>query len=183
VIDALRNNGEDVSGSGEGLYICVDSYDKANAESILFDFVTELQGNDLLIADFGHLYDQPRTKDQAQLKRVSNLVTANSIRVEAHGSYTNARPPPSGNSDLILSFATTSKCDYGQSVPPSPKNHQILDEAKGGLAAHVALPTLGNYIIEESVMGLYKALGRGFKRPGRCIPVAEYRDCLACPNR
>ena len=35
VIDALRHNGEDVSHWGERLYINVNSYAKANAESIL----------------------------------------------------------------------------------------------------------------------------------------------------
>jgi hypothetical protein len=91
VIDALRHNGEDVSHWGERLYVNVDAYDKANAQSILFDVVTELQANDLLIQDFGHLYNQPRTKDQAQLKRVSNFVTTNGIPVEAHTALTPMR--------------------------------------------------------------------------------------------
>jgi len=56
VISALRHNGKDVSAWGNRLYITVDSDDEANAESILFDIVTELQANELLIADFGHLY-------------------------------------------------------------------------------------------------------------------------------
>jgi hypothetical protein len=56
VIDALRKQGEEVSHWGERLYINIDSYDKANAESVLFDVVTELQTNQLLISDFGHLY-------------------------------------------------------------------------------------------------------------------------------
>jgi hypothetical protein len=41
VIDALRTQGEDVAHWGERLYINVDCYDKNNAESILFDVVTE----------------------------------------------------------------------------------------------------------------------------------------------
>jgi hypothetical protein len=75
VVDALRQSGEDVSSWGERHYVNVDSYDKSNAESILFDVVTELQTNQLLIEDFGHLYNQPRSKDEAQLKRISNFVT------------------------------------------------------------------------------------------------------------
>ena len=69
VIDTLRQSGDDVSRWGERHYINVDSYDKSNAESILFDVVTELQTNQLLIEDFGHLYNQPRSKDEAQLKQ------------------------------------------------------------------------------------------------------------------
>jgi hypothetical protein len=55
VIDVLRHNGKDLSTRGDRLYITVDPYDKANAESVLFDVVTELQANELLIADVGHL--------------------------------------------------------------------------------------------------------------------------------
>jgi len=61
VISALRHNGKDVSARGNRLYINVDAYDKANAKSILFDVVTELQANELLIADFGHIDYQPPT--------------------------------------------------------------------------------------------------------------------------
>ena len=62
VISALRHNRKDVSARGDRLQIKVDPYDKANAKSIFFDVVTELQANELLIADFGRLYYQPRTK-------------------------------------------------------------------------------------------------------------------------
>ena len=53
--------------------------------------VTELQTNDQLIADFGQLYNQPRSKDEATLKRVSNFITNNRIRVEAHTALTPMR--------------------------------------------------------------------------------------------
>jgi hypothetical protein len=55
MIDTLRYNGEDVSRWRELLHSDVDCYDKTNAESILLGVVTELQANDLLVADFGHL--------------------------------------------------------------------------------------------------------------------------------
>jgi hypothetical protein len=58
VIDALRHNGEDEGTWGDWLYTNVGSDDKANAESILFNVVAELQANELLIAGFGHLYYQ-----------------------------------------------------------------------------------------------------------------------------
>jgi hypothetical protein len=54
-----------VSAWGDRLCIKVDPYDKANAESIFFDVVTELQANELLIADFAHLYYQPRRNIRA----------------------------------------------------------------------------------------------------------------------
>ena len=61
-ISALRHNGKNVSARGNRLYIRHDPYDKANAQGILFDVVTELQANEFVIADFGHLYYQPRTR-------------------------------------------------------------------------------------------------------------------------
>ena len=124
---------------GERLYVNVDSYDKANAESILFDVVTELQGNELLIADFGHLYNQPRTKDQAQLKRISNFVTANGIRIEAHTAltpmggrlYQQYRPDFVLRDDLENAITAES--------PSSPRKIiRVLDEAKGGMVAYGA---------------------------------------------
>ena len=48
----------DTSHWGERPCIRVDTYDKANAESILVGVVTELQGNELLITDCGHRYNQ-----------------------------------------------------------------------------------------------------------------------------
>jgi hypothetical protein len=60
VINVLRHNGKDLSTWGDRLYITVHAYDKAHAESVLFDVVTELQANELLIADVGHLNYQPR---------------------------------------------------------------------------------------------------------------------------
>src|SRR5262245_32402658 len=71
VISALRHNGKDVSVWGDRPYINVGSYDKANAESVLFHVVTELQANELLIADFGHLYyQQGRNRDWHQRRCV-----------------------------------------------------------------------------------------------------------------
>ena len=58
VIDALRHNGEDKGTWGDWLGINAGSDDKANAESILFNVMTEPQTNELLIAGFGHLYYQ-----------------------------------------------------------------------------------------------------------------------------
>lgn len=87
----MREQGEDTPHWGERKYVNVDSYDKNNAESILFDVVTELQTNQQLIQEFGQLYNAPRTKEQAALKRISNFITNNGIRVEAHTALTPMR--------------------------------------------------------------------------------------------
>jgi hypothetical protein len=176
VIDALRHDGEDVSHWGERLYINVDSYDKANAESILFDVVTELQANDLLIADFGHLYNQPRTKDQAQLKRVSNFVTANGIRVEAHTALTpmRGRLYQHHRPDFVLRDDLENAIT-AESPAVTEKIIKLLDEAKGGMAGHGASLTLGNFIIEEGVIGyIRRSVGnQGELGRVRFIPVVD----------
>jgi len=183
VIEALRNSGEDVSGWGDRLYINVDSYDKANAESILFDVVTELQGNELLIADFGHLYNQSRTKDQAQLKRVSNFVTANGIRVEAHTALTpmRGRLYQHHRPDFVLRDDLENAIT-AESPVVTEKIIRLLDEAKGGMAAHNASLTLG--IIEEGVMGYVKrsVITLGGTGRLRFIPVVD-RSIITWPDK
>jgi hypothetical protein len=172
VIEALRLSGDNVSAWGERHYINVDSYDKSNAESILFDVVTELQTNQLLVDDFGHLYNQPRSKDEAQLKRVSNFVTNNGIRVEAHTAltpmrgrlYQNYRPDFILRDDLENAITA-------ESPPVTEKIIRLLDEAKGGMAAHGASLTVGNYIIEEGVMGYVRRSVEASGGRVRFIPV------------
>jgi hypothetical protein len=185
VIDALRQNGEDVSSWGERLYINVDSYDKANAESILFDVVTELQANDLLIGDFGHMYNQSRTKDEAQLKRISNFVTTNGIRVEAHTALTpmrgrlfqNHRPDFVLRDDLENAITAASPA-------VTEKIIKLIDEAKGGMAGHGASLTLGNYIIEEGVMGYIRRSVANLGDLGqvRSIPVVD-KGTISWPDK
>jgi hypothetical protein len=156
VIDALKAQGERCDWM-ERRYVNVDSYDKQNAESILFDVVTELQSNQLLIQDFGNLYNSPRSKDEATLKRISNFITNNGIRFEAHTAltpmrgrlYQHYRPDFVLRDDLENAITAASPA-------VTEKIIKLLDEAKGGMAAHGASLTLGNYIIEEGVMGYIK---------------------------
>jgi len=61
-IRALRHNGKNMGAWSDRLCVKLGSYDKANAKSILFDIVRELQAHELLIRAFGHLYYQSRTK-------------------------------------------------------------------------------------------------------------------------
>lgn len=156
IIDDLKADGQQCDWM-ERRYVNVDSYDKSNAESILFDVVTEMQSNENLIADFGHLYNAPRSKDEATLKRVSNFITNNGIRFEAHTANTpmrgrlfkHYRPDLVIRDDLENAITAASPAITEKII-------KLLDEAKGGMAAHGASLTLGNYIIEEGVMGYIK---------------------------
>jgi hypothetical protein len=168
-----------VSHWGKRHYINVDSYDKSNAESILFDVVMELQTNDMLIADFGHLYNQPRSKDQATLKRISGFITANGIRVEAHTALTamRGRLYKQYRPDFVLRDDLENAIT-AESPPVTDKIIRLLDEAKGGMAAHGASLTVGNFIIENGVMGYIRQSIEGGGRRVRFIPIRVPK--LAC---
>lgn len=184
VIDALRKQGEEVDHWGERLYVNVDCYDKQNAESILFDVVTELQTNDLLIADYGQLYNQARTKDEATLKRVSNFVTANRIRVEAHTALTpmRGRLYQQHRPDFILRDDLENAIT-ADSPAITEKIIRLLDEAKGGMAGHGASLTLGNFILEAGVMGYVRKAVDGSGGRVRFIPIVDRQGALSWPDK
>jgi hypothetical protein len=184
VIDALKAQGEDVSHWGERLYVNVDCYDKNNAESILFDVVTELQTNQLLIEDFGHLYNQPRTKDEASLKRISNFVTNNGIRVEAHTALTPMRGRlfKQYRPDFVLRDDLENAIT-AESPAITEKIVRLLDEAKGGMAGHGASLTIGNFIIENGTMGYIRRSVEGAGGHVRFIPVVDREGEVSWPAK
>lgn len=184
MIDALRKQGEEVSHWGERLYVNVDCYDKQNAESILFDVVTELQTNELLIADFGQLYNQARTKDEATLKRVSNFVTNNRIRVETHTALTpmRGRLYQQHRPDFILRDDLENAIT-ADSPAVTEKIIRLLDEAKGGMAGHGVSLTLGNLILEAGVMGYVRKAVNGSGGRARFIPVVNRQGEPAWPDK
>jgi len=184
VIDQLREQGENVDHWGVRSYLNVDSYEKTNAEAILFDVVTELQANARLIADFGQLYNQPRTKDEASLKRVSNFITTNRIRVEAHTAltpmrgrlYQNFRPDFVLRDDLDNAITV-------RSPAVTEKIIGLLDEASGGMAGHGASLTIGNFIIEEGVMGYLRRSAEGSGGRVRFVPVVASDGTISWPDK
>src|SRR6267154_2399266 len=72
-------------------YINVDSFDKENAERILFDIVLELQTNEKIKHDFGELFNAKKNPDEITQKRVNNFITNTGIRVEAHSTQESVR--------------------------------------------------------------------------------------------
>ncbi len=184
VIDELRAQGTDVSHWGERRYINVDSYDKTNAESILFDVVTELQTNDKILDDFGHLYNQPRTKDQAQQKRISNFITTNGIRVEAHTALTpmRGRLYQQNRPDFVLRDDVENSIT-AISPPVTEKIISLIDEAKGGMAGHGVSLNLGNFVIEDGVMGYLKRSIEGSGGRVRFVPVIAKDGTISWPDK
>jgi hypothetical protein len=137
-----------------------------------------------LIADFWQLYNKPRAKDEAALKRISNFVTNNRIRVEAHTALTpmRGRLYQQHRPDFILRDDSENAIT-AESPAITEKIIRLLDEAKGGMAGHGASLTLGNFIIENRVMGYVRKAVDGSGGRVRFIPVIDRRGVLAWPNK
>ena len=71
-------------------YINVDSYEKTNAESVLFDVATSLMTNPKLIQDFGQLFTKKHT-EELTMRRLSKFITRNKVMVEAHSTQESLR--------------------------------------------------------------------------------------------
>lgn len=72
-------------------YYNVDSYSAINAETFLFEVIHNLQKNQRVIHVYGNLFNAPRTFDEKTKKQVSDFITNNNIRCEAHSTSTSVR--------------------------------------------------------------------------------------------
>lgn len=72
-------------------YINVDSFDKENAERILFDVAFEMTNNKKLQADYGTLFSKKKGIEEIKQNRINNFVTENGVRVEAHSTQESVR--------------------------------------------------------------------------------------------
>lgn len=138
---------------GKKHYINVDSYDKDNAEGILFDVAVELQMNKALLADFGNLYNEDRSNLEKTKKRVTDFITSNKIRVEAHSTQEPVRGRTYGQYRpdlLILDDIETKATVRSQAAMEQVRNH--IKEFYGGLAPDHKVIYLGNYITEYGVI-------------------------------
>lgn len=130
-------------------YINVDSFDKENAERILFDVVFELLNNKKLIEDFPRLFNRKRGIDEVKQTRVNNFVTENGIRVEAHSTQESVRGrihldqrPDLMIADDIETNKTKDSVAYTKQV----QDH--ISEALAGMSPDGVILYLGNYITE-----------------------------------
>ena len=146
--------------------------------------MTELQTNDVLIADFGQLYNQPRTKDEATLKRVPNFVTNNRIRIEAHTAPTPMRGwlYQHHRSDFILRDDLENAITT-DSPAITEKIIRLLDEAKGGIAGHGSSLTVGTFILENGVMGYVRKAVDGSGGRVRFITIVDRQGELSWPDK
>jgi hypothetical protein len=184
VIDALKAKGENVDGWGVRKYVNVDCYDKTNAENLLFDLVTELQTNDLLIADFGHLYNTPRTKEQADLKRIDKFNTTSGVRFEAHTALTPTRGRKVGTERPDFRLGDDLENTITAESPAiTDKIIRVLSESKAGLPDYASSLTLGNYISEVGVVAYVMKLVEGAGGRVRFIPVVDRQGNISWPDK
>jgi len=130
-------------------YINVDSFDKENAERILFDVAFELVNNKRLQADYGILFSKERGINDIKQNRINNFVTESGIRIEAHSTqesvrgrlHLNQRPDA-----LIADDIETNKTKDSQAYTKQVRDH--ITEAMAGMATNGFILYLGNYITE-----------------------------------
>ena len=130
-------------------YINVDSFDKENAERILFDVAFELVNNSRLRADFGVLFSKERGIQDIKQNRINNFVTENGVRVEAHSTQESVRGRIHLNQRpdfLLLDDIETNKTKVSEAYTKQVKDH--LTEAMAGMSPDGFILYLGNYITE-----------------------------------
>lgn len=140
-------------------YINVDSFDKENAERMLFDAILELQRNPRILADYGELYNAKRNSEELTQKKISNFLTNNGIRVEAHSTQESIRGRLHGAQRpdcLILDDFETNKTKDSEAYTAQVAGH--ISEAQSGMDAQGIVLYLCNYITE------YGNVNKLFKR-------------------
>lgn len=130
-------------------YINVDSFDKENAERILFDVAYEMTNNKRLQADFGVLFSKQRGIEDIKQNRINNFVCQNGVRVEAHSTQESVRGRLHLNQRpdcLILDDIETNKTKESQAYTKQVADH--ISEAMAGMSPNGFMLYLGNYITE-----------------------------------
>lgn len=130
-------------------YINLDSFDKENAERILFDVAFEMTNNKRLQADFGVLFSKERGINDIKQNRINNFVCENGVRLEAHSTQESVRGRLHGHQRpdcLILDDIETNKTKDSQAYTKQVADH--ISEAMAGMSPDGFMLYLGNYITE-----------------------------------
>ena len=120
--------------TGKRKYINVDSFDKENAERILFDVAFEMVNNKRLQADFGVLFSKERGIQDIKQNRINNFVCENGVRVEAHSTQESVRGRLHLNQRpdcLILDDIETNKTKDSKAYTKQVADH--ISEAMAGM--------------------------------------------------
>jgi phage terminase large subunit-like protein len=154
-------------------YINVDSFDKENAERILFDVAFELTNNKKLSADFPTLFSKRRGIEDIKQNRINNFVTENGIRVEAHSTQESVRGRihlDQRPDMLIADDIETNKTKDSEAYTKQVRDH--ISEALAGMSPDGNILYLGNYITEAgNIQFLLDRAKTDFKLRIRNVPV------------
>ncbi|WP_439926173.1 hypothetical protein [Nitrobacter sp. JJSN] len=115
---------------------------------------------------------------------MSNFVTNNRIRVEAHTALTpmRGRLYQQHRPDFILRDDLENAVT-ADSPAITEKIIRLLDEAKGGMAGHGVSLTLGNFILEAGVMGYVRKAVDGSGGRARFVPITNRQGEPAWPDK
>ena len=166
-------------------YMCIDSYDKENADASTFDIAVELQTNRILIKDFGQLFNEVRTDDEKKQKKISSFITSNGIKVEAISTQESVRGKlyKKYRPDYVrLDDFETAKTVGSQATTKSVDKH--ISEFKSGLAANYWMIYLGNLISESgNVFAIMQNQGDNPDYRIRNVPVEDANGVIAWPDK
>lgn len=166
-------------------YINVDAFDKENAERILFDVAYELTNNKKLAADFPTLFSKRRGIDDIKQNRISNFVTENGIRVEAHSTQESVRGRVhlDQRPDLLIADdIETNKTKDSEAYTKQVRDH--ISEALAGMSPDGSILYLGNYITEAgNIQFLIDRAVNDHKLRIRNVPVVLPNGEIAWPSK
>ena len=154
-------------------YINIDSFDKENAERILFDVAYEMVNNQALRKDFGVLFSKERGIQDIKQNRINNFVCENGVRVEAHSTQESVRGRLHLNQRpdcLIADDIETNKTKDSVAYTKQVADH--ISEAMAGMSPDGFILYLGNYITEYgNIANLFKRASVDPKIRTRNIPI------------
>lgn len=137
----------------ESGYINIDSFDKNNSETFLFDIAQNLLTNRRIIQDFGFIYDKRRTSEEMTLTRIGKFITRNNVLIEAHSVAESVRGRIYGNQRpdwVTLDDFETNKTKDSEAYTKTTKEH--IEEFATGLDSKAGILYLGNYITKTGVV-------------------------------
>ncbi len=166
-------------------YINADSFDKENAERMLFDAILELQKNPRLLKDYGELYNVRRNTEELTQKKISNFLTNNGIRVEAHSTQESIRGRLHGAQRpdvLVMDDFETNKTKDSEAYTAQVAGH--ISEAQSGMDANGIVLYLCNYITEYgNVNKLFERAKTDPRLRVRRVDVLTYNGSPSWPDK
>lgn len=157
-------------------FINYDSYDSDNSEAALFDVANWLQTKQSLILDYGQLFSKKsRDSDEggSKIRRISKFITANDIMVQAFSTQESARGRVFNEQRpdwWIFDDIETAKTKDSRPVQKKIIDH--FNEARTALSSNGTISVLGNYILDDGVIGyIMEAMKDNPRARLRNIPV------------